>query len=251
MKDETVTIKSLPDSAACMRRIRQSARNFLVAALGAFTLLGTGTASASLITALDGLAPGDMYRIVFATGAARNATSHDIADYNLHVSNSAIAGSVTAPLGLSWSALASTDTVNAQSNTGVFASDATLVSFFNTDGILLATSGTDLWSGTLLAPISLNENGGSAGRFIYTGTDQFGVTRRPLGGTVGASGGTGSSPSSNSSWMNSLWYGVSGQAGLYGVSEKVTIATVPEPATLAIFGLGLMGLVSRRFKKHA
>ena len=37
--------------------------------------------------------------------------------------------------------------------------------------------------------------------------------------------------------------GVSGQA-------SATVASVPEPSTLAIFALGMMGLASRRFKKQ-
>ncbi|MFT5312448.1 MAG: hypothetical protein ACI8Z9_000926 [Paraglaciecola sp.] len=35
------------------------------------------------------------------------------------------------------------------------------------------------------------------------------------------------------------------------LKESSSLSVVPEPSTLAIFALGLMGLASRRFKKHA
>ncbi|WP_259368600.1 PEP-CTERM sorting domain-containing protein [Colwellia sp. BRX10-4] len=49
-----------------------------------------------------------------------------------------------------------------------------------------------------------------------------------------------------------LVHGWGGAAGTFGLSYAgVEAASVPEPSTLAIFALGLMGFASRRFKKKA
>jgi hypothetical protein len=56
---------------------------------------------------------------------------------------------------------------------------------------------------------------------------------------------------------DNYWGGSADQLGSFGeytltVSEgPVLVSEVPEPSTLAIFALGLMGLASRRFKKQS
>jgi hypothetical protein len=152
------------------------------AALAAASLLTTGPASATLMDSIDALSVGDMYRVVYMTNTTPTADfTNDIARYNQVVIDAANAGSVTNPLGLSWSALASTAAVNAQTNTGVLNTDNAAVSFFNTNGDLLATSSADWWSGSLLAAIMYDENGGGTGNdlgnfVVWTGTDATGAT---------------------------------------------------------------------------
>jgi hypothetical protein len=226
-------------------------------ALAAASLLTTGPASATLMDSIDALNPGEMYRVVFMTFERGKAEDTDIVVYNDRVIAAAILGSVTSPLSLSWSALASTAAVNAQANTGVLNSDFTPVSFFNTNGDRIATSGADLWSGSLSIPIQYDENGSGTGNenaegefFTWTGTDEAGATLDPLGPPpVGENAGAArfaDANATNSQWMSKSTNPSDFQRSLYGVSEKVTV--VPEPSTALLLGsgLGLVGLVRRR-----
>ena len=53
---------------------------------------------------------------------------------------------------------------------------------------------------------------------------------------------------SNATW---IWTSKAYDDNNVYFSAAITATDVPEPSTLAIFALGLMGLVSRRFKKQA
>ena len=197
---------------------------------------------------IDALNPGDMYRVVFMTSTTEQATSSDIGVYNQRVIDAANAGSVTNPLGLSWSALASTAAFNAQTNTGVLNTDNAAVSFFNTNGDLIATSGADLWSGSLLAPILYDEDGVGTGNdlgnfFTWTGTDATGATSNPLGADPARAG---LADATDGTWMSNVTNPFGFQRSLYGVSAEVTV--IPEPSTALLLGsaLGLLGWVRRR-----
>ena len=230
----------------------------LAAALGAAILLIAGPASATLMDSIDALAPGDMYRVVFMTSTRGLGNLDDIGVYNQRVTDAASAGSITNPLGLSWSALASTTAVNAQTNTGVLNSDNSSVSFFNTVGDLVAVSGVDLWNGPLLTAILADENGVTTGNAAsefgtWTGTDSSGVTSNPL-----VSGVDGNQPPApiqvtfgnanvaGTGWMTQALNPNNFQRSLYGVSSVETVAAVPAvpvPAAVWLFGTALIGLV--------
>jgi hypothetical protein len=120
-------------------------------------LLGMTPASATLIDAIHALNPGDKYRVLFVTSTTTGGQLSDINTYNSFVQNAAAAGSVTSSLGLTWRALASTRSVDAQTNSSVLSTDASTVRFFNTLGQLVAFSGADLWDGSLAAPIIATE----------------------------------------------------------------------------------------------
>ena len=78
-------------------------------------LLGVaGSVSAAPVTAPTGLSPGEQYRLAFMTSTLSTATATDIATYNTFVTN--VANSVTelADLGTTWTAIASTATVDAR-----------------------------------------------------------------------------------------------------------------------------------------
>ena len=108
-------------------------------------------AHGAAITVPPGLNPGDTYRILFFTSTTRDATSSNIADYNTFVTNAANLDPNMVLLSTTWSALASTLTVNALTNAGLSASDTT-TRFFNTSGQLIATGVTGrssaLYAGT-------------------------------------------------------------------------------------------------------
>ena len=229
-----------------------SPKHFVAAALVAVTLLTTGTASASLTDAIGALGPGDMYRVIFMTSTTGKTESSDIGVYNQRVTDAAAAGSITSSLGLSWSALASTGAVNAQDNTGVFSTDNAAVSFFNTNGDLIATSGADLWDGTLLAAVLYDENGLGGGNVLgnyvtWSGTDELGGTLDPLGGIDVRYG---FSDRTNQAWISNTTNPSNFNRSLYGVSE-VTVVPIPAAAWLLGSGLVALGAIARRRKMAA
>jgi hypothetical protein len=75
-------------------------------------ILGAASTSIAVpITVPTGLSPGDEYRLVFVTSTTRNATSSNIADYNLFVTGVANTIPELLALGTTWSATGSTRTV--------------------------------------------------------------------------------------------------------------------------------------------
>jgi hypothetical protein len=60
-------------------------------------------------------------------------------------------------------------------------------------------------------------------------------------------------PTSAPVWKDGVYSDVVNyfQAGTVQGHSSLTISTIPEPTTLAIFALGMIGLASRRFKKQS
>jgi hypothetical protein len=216
----------------------------------------SGTASATLIDSIAALDEGAMYRVLFVTSTKTDATSSDIEYYNTLVSTAADNGSVTGSLGLSWEALASTLSVNAQDNTGIRKSDSAPVTLFNTLGGIIATSGEDLWDGTLAAPISYDESGAispSVGFRVWTGTISNGSSAQgqqlgsdsPIFGIVGeTTNGYATTVGSVSNIQSYIVYGASMMA------EKPS-SDVPEPGTVILLSLGLAGLSFARYRRQS
>src|SRR5437764_268592 len=102
--------------------------------LGCAAVAAVGSnARESAVAVPSGLSPGDTYRIVFVTSATTEATYRDINYYNNFVASAANCDPALATLNTTWTALVSTDTVNALSNSGLSANDTT-TRFFNTQG---------------------------------------------------------------------------------------------------------------------
>ena len=173
----------------------------------------------------------------------------------------AAGGTVTGGLGLSWTALASTATVNAQTNTGIFATSIDTVHLFNPLGQLVAISGADLWDGLFSNSIMYDQNGQPTpptpiglpapacgfgnNRCTWTGTTANGATELPLGSGVVRFG---ESQQVTINWAQFGAVGGTGLLGLYGVSSEAIVpaAGVPEPTTLTLMAVGLAGLGFRR-----
>lgn len=245
-----------------IEKLKQKTTKFkhglIVAMLGASTLAFTSSASATLIDSINSLNPGDKYRVLFVTSTTRDATSADIIDYNTFVQAAAAAGSVTNPLGLNWNVLGSTEAVNAQANTNISNTDNTQVTFFNTLGDIVATSGSDLWDGTLLAPIIGDEYGLANPTTVYTGTDFLGNadSLAPLGPPSGFSV-VGHSRTTSEIWVEWQTYGNPVVWSFYGASGVSIIPTahpqltsVPEPGSSLIL-LGFAGLLFSRYRKQS
>ena len=109
------------------------------------------TADAAPITLPIGLNPGDEYRLAFVTSTTRDATSTDIAVYNAFVTAAANTQAELLALGTTWTAIASTFTVDARDNTATNPiEDGAGVPIYLLDGLTkIADNYSDLWDSSL------------------------------------------------------------------------------------------------------
>lgn len=235
-----------------MKRIK----SLVLAAIGAALLGLSSLVTAAPITIPPGLNPGDQYRLAFVTSTTRDATSSNIAVYNEFVTASATAQTELNALGTTWTAIASTDDVDARDNTSTRPSNVSGgslgVRIFLLDGSKLVDSYDDLWDGSIDRGLFISETGleiGQANVWTGTGTD----------GIADASGALGTSDAvfGSSGFADSFWTSAStadtaiNLLRLYGLSDTLTVAAVPisEPEPLGMLALGLTGLaVSRRYR---
>jgi hypothetical protein len=137
--------------------MRKSLAAFLFAV---FTAMSPRTTSAQPITIPTGLNPGDQYRLAFVTSATRDATSPNIADYNAFVTTDANSVPQLAALGTTWSAIASTASVDARDNT----STSPLIDYvgapiYTLANTLIAPFNAALWFNDILVPLNITEAG--------------------------------------------------------------------------------------------
>lgn len=208
-------------------------------------LLGhTGQSQADLILQPAGLNPGDQYRLVFTTSTTLNATSTDINVYNNHVNSAANApGALTSGWGLTWSALASTQTADAISNTGTY--KGTLgIPIYLVEGTKVADSYADFWDLSLEAPMNRTEldtlpPGGSLAR-VWTGTSGTGSTNGNIAlGTDTPFYGRWTGTFNDAFGLGERSF--TSSYALYGISNVLTATSaVPEPN--AFFCLSLAGI---------
>ena len=160
---------------------------------------------------------------------------------------------VTSGLGLTWKALASTDSVNARTNTGIVDDDP-IVWLFNTDGVIVANSGEDLWDGQLTENLKYTEDGVITTQEVWTGTNSNGSAH--IYYTLGTSWGSAlvGDPLSDSNWNHHTQDGTSDyEHSLYGASSLAVAGTVQvtSPGTFILLSLGLAGLSFARYRKQS
>ena len=200
------------------------------------------SAFAGPITVPTGLSPGDQYRLAFVTSTSRDATSSNIADYNTFVTTDANSVPALAALGTTWTAIASTNTINAYDNTSTNPSNAAGVPIYDLGSDLVASNNASLWSGKLGTPILLDEVGLSYPNLVWTGTATDGS--HVIGQALGSAGQTTWSGLSNkfdARWVSAIIEPQAQEYSLYAISGVLTVP-VPEPSTLVLAGLAAAGL---------
>ena len=228
-----------------------------VLAIIALVAISASSLMAGTLIAPVGLNPGDHYRLVFVTSAARDATSTNIADYDNFVNTIANSGasSVLAPLGINWLVIGTTNTVDALTHINLSAS----VPIYGVNGLLVANGAADFWDGFHAQPISTDETGNLLRTYcvsrndcpVWTGTDFIGgntFANQPLGGN-GGSGQLGRSDVSSEAWTQWLSTSVNAAAPFYGISAVDLVVSgnsVPEPASYLSMLTGILALLGAK-----
>lgn len=134
------------------------------------------------------------------------------------------------------------------SERALFTTNATIIdNFLGLGGGLFSQSNGYAWVNTLLPSLTIVSNGGNGANLTAAGSAAFpGLTNADL------TGGPRHNRFDNVGGLTVLATDDSGVAVIIGTSGGSILnpgISVPEPSTLAIFALGIMGLASRRFKK--
>jgi len=223
---------------------------FIVTTIVVFGLFQSSPATAAPVITPIGLNPGDTYRLVFVTSTTTTTTaaSSDINFYNNFVNTLGFAAT-----GISgWTAIGSTASVDARDNTNTNPTQGLGTAIYLLDGSTkVAENNVDLWNGNIAAAINLDETGsGPISTTVHAGTfiDGMATAGFSLGDATSSIGST-SSSQTGSGWIFSFASSSNVELGLYGISGILTVAEVPEPASLALFALGFAGIVCVRRRK--
>ena len=148
------------------------------------------------------ISAGQSFRLLFITDVWRDATSHDIADYDTYVQTRAAAGhTAIRPYSSDFRVLGSTATVAAIDHLGA---TGTGVPIYWLNGAKVADDYTDFWDNSWDAQVGTDRrnaagqqsNSGTRSDWPWTGTQGHGARHdRPLGSSLPRRGGSGAGPS--------------------------------------------------------
>ena len=223
----------------------------LLAALAVAWVLGGASQSlAAPITVPTGLNPGDSYRLAFVTSGTRNGASTDIADYNTFVTSQANSSAELVLLGTTWTAIASTATVDARDNTNTNTGvDGTGVPIYLLNDVRLVDDYVDLWDNSIDTFFEIDQFGNLvANAAVYTGTNSNGVGHAtlPLGAFNNVLGET---FKTGAGWVAAGVNTAPAFARPFYAISGVLIA--PEPGSALLLASGLLGLAAQGRRRKA
>lgn len=215
------------------------ARLIRFATTAAAILLACSLAYATDIVVPVGLAPGSTYQLIFVTAGTFAATSGTISDYNADVTAQAALNATLAAFdtanSVTWTVVGSTQAV------GVTTNSPSTGSVYTLDGVQVASAAQQLYSGTLLAPLDIDQNGNTLSTYVWTGITETGAGG-PCSSFCNQLGDT--FPFSGNSTLVSGWAsgGANGAesvnpSSLYAISSVLTVPQppgTPEPASIAL-----------------
>lgn len=197
----------------------------LAVAFSTATLLGQSASQPA------GLQPGEQYRLLVVTDAARDGTSANIGDYDQFVTADINAVPALAALHTNWHALASTPTVNVRDHTDTWTGG---VPIYRRDGVRVFDDYTHMWSTVSTPPLAapnLTSSGvPTAIDRAWTGTYVDGTTNGPLGGSGNARAGAPDQVVYWWVWANDFPQTVA--FPLYAISDVLTVPYPQYPADL-------------------
>jgi len=151
-----------------------------------------------------------------------------------------------------WKAIASTATVDAIENTGTTGGGG--VPIYNLAGQLVAEDYDDLWDGSILNSIHIDENGSSSYQVVWTGTGMAGAAIPDHFMGSGGKAINGSPYYKHDDWVSAGdTFGVGSFLRMYGMSSVLTVPTesVPEPASVITWTLlGVVGCIATWWKRR-
>jgi len=173
------------------------------------------------------------YRILGVTSYDSEAASDSLSNIDSQIATEVAGISDLNSLGQSWLCLGSDATTSAVTRVG-----SSLYPFYNTNGVKVADSTTDLWDGTIDAPIDYRLNGtqydAGGDERVYTGSFASGNTGDPnsIGGAFGYVI-TGLATEVNATWIT------------FGVGSFEDLPYYAVSGTLSTISGSLSGTVSR------
>jgi MYXO-CTERM domain-containing protein len=175
------------------------------------------------------------YEILFETFDITQAESRNISTYNSFVQSQVTQALAALDPAADWHAVASTASVNAATNAPSVAG----IPIYTVHGQLLTDSG--LYSGNSLDTMPDFTQIGTIGNpTVWTGLDADGTTSEfPLGSFEGLST-FGFSGATDGSWLSDGSHSETLEYGLYALSGPIDVQSTPEPASLTVFGTGLL-----------
>lgn len=204
-----------------------------------------------------GLSNGDFFRLAFVTSTQTNAVNASVPNFNEYVEDVARgAGSIVSNVDTTWTAIVSSDVIDARLNTSTDPSPigSNGVPIFLVDGeTRIANDYDDLWDGTLLSPLQISELGTDTTGTVWTGSSPDGTASGffPLGGSPVRSGIT---IEATDRWV-AFGSAVSSTETqhIYGLSGVLQVLEVPEPSVLFLVPVGIVTIFSiyPRCQRHS
>lgn len=184
------------------------------------------------------LPPGSQYQLIFVTADFITATSSDINYYNTFVTNEA-ALNPSLPQGVTWHAVASTETANAYLNAAVYPG----IPIYDTQGNLVVAASESLYAGgDFINPPMYDQYGHPTdSTLVWTGSTASGDSFYSLSlGDNNVEAGVPTSPVF-ADFLNDTTGPAIESLPMYGLSRSITIgANLPEPATISLLGSALL-----------